>query len=68
MGYLDLACFAQAAILFFAHNKNCPRVPEWHQADSCSGHVGAPESTKSLVLPQVHALDPKSVLTPRLIV
>ena len=29
-----------------AGNKNCPRVPKWHLADSCSGHVRAPKSTK----------------------
>ena len=55
MGFLISTHFTQAAILFFAHKKNCPRVPEWHQADSCSGQVRAPESTKNLVHPQVHA-------------
>ena len=32
--------------MIFAHKKKCLRVPEWHQSDSCSGHVRAPESTK----------------------
>ena len=31
-----LAHFAQAVTLFFAHKNVCPRVPVWHQADSCS--------------------------------
>ena len=34
--------------------KNSSRVPKWHQADSCSKHVRAPESTKNLSLPQVY--------------
>ena len=35
----------KAAILFFGRKKNSSRVPRWHPADSCSGHVKVPEST-----------------------
>ena len=31
------------------NKKNCPRVPGWHPADSCAGHVRAPKSTKKLL-------------------
>ena len=46
LGIKDLAHFSHAAILFLLIKRNCPRMPEWHQSDSCLGHVRAPESTK----------------------
>ena len=54
----DLAHFSQAAILFLLIKKKCPRMPEWHQSDSCSGHVRAPESTKKTLFSLKFTLNP----------
>ena len=38
--------FYSSGHFVFPSLKNCPWVPEWHQADFCSGYVRTPELTK----------------------
>ena len=44
-GFQDWRYSRMTAILFLAHKKFSPRVPDWHPTDSCSGHAIEPEST-----------------------